>query len=304
MTDTTDPSSATPRPIVEINTRVKRLVERHTKGETVVTQGLIRRFYKSDLDHFYFEMVENGYTIPCFLRNSVRPTIGFEIEKGLRVEVVGEIRVYDKEATIQIEVAQMRLIEKSGVPKPAELESQLRQQGLWRDKKHPLPHSVHKIAVVTSPSSEAYGDFETTYHKRGGQGQPFLAPVPLQGENAAQEIANTVRMFSRRSDVDVIVLTRGGGSRDELAVFNNPIIAEAIFHSSKPVITGIGHESDETLADRAGDLVAITPTDAALQLIAPPQAITRTVIPNWLFIVVGIGIFVIITLLLFIIVQG
>ncbi len=283
---TTPSPEPSPRPIAEINARVKHLVERHTKGETVCVQGLIRRTYQSGMEHQYFEIVQDDYALACFLRNSVKPTIGFGVEKGQRVEVVGEIRVYDREASVQIEVAGMRLLTSSGVVKPAQLEANLRQRGLWREQKRPLPANIRKIAVVTSNNSEAFGDFETTYRKRGGQGQPFLAPVPLQGEKAAQSIADTIKIFSQRPDVDVIVLTRGGGGRDELAVFNDSIIAEAIYQSPKTIVTGIGHESDETLADRAGDLVAITRTDAALQLITLSPHTESRPLYRWLILAV------------------
>lgn len=284
--------------IADLNAHVKRLLEHHTKGDPVGVQGRIRRYYKSDLEHVYFEIVENDYAIPCFLRNSIRPTIGFAIEKGLRVQVVGEIRVYDKEATLQIEVTHMTLLERPAIPKPAELEAQLRANGLWRDQKRPLPNpqQIGRIAVITSATSEAYGDFETTYRKRGGRGQPFLAPVPLQGDSAAQAIADTIKMFSQRADV--IVLTRGGGRPEELAIFNDPLIAEAIYRSPKPIVTGIGHQSDETLADRAGDLIAITPTDAALQLLAPTSSIPPSSVNRWLVAAILVGIVVIVALLI------
>jgi exodeoxyribonuclease VII large subunit len=218
------------------------------------------------LQHVYFEIIDGDYAISCFLRNSIRHTLDFSIEKGMKLDIIGSIRVYDKEATIQIEVSTVNLVERSSRRKPAELEALLKQQGLWRTQKHPLPRRIKKIAVVTSENSEAYEDFRDTFIKQKGKGDIFLADIPLQGEQAPQMIADAIKIMADHSDSDVIVLTRGGGRDEELGLFNELVIAKAIFHSKKFVLTGIGHKSDETLADRAADHAESTPSTAAVYL--------------------------------------
>lgn len=295
-----------PRPIAEINTHIRNTLEREIRIKHVTVIGkVIGRVYISDMGHVYFKISENDYAIPCFLRQTVAKTLDFKIQLGMQLEVSGFIRVYDKDLEVQIEIEKVAILQRPPSRNLDELEAQLKSAGHWRTTKHPLPPQINRIGLVTSSSSRARDDFESFYAEQGGKAHIWHERVRIEGEQASQEIVSALQSLNRRADIDVIVLTRGGGRPEELAVFSDPKIAQAIGQSTKPVITGIGHESDETLADRAADVKAITPTAAAV-LLAHHQSLPTPVINSFLScfgISAVISLLVILGLLLFLAVK-
>ena len=207
------------------------------------------------------------------LRASVKNKLGFEISNGMDLEVYGCVRVYERKADVQIEVEQVRINESQEKIVVSNLLDQLTQKGLWPRDKKPLPSIIRKIGLVTSKQSDALHDFEDTYRAEGGLAAVKVADVRLQGEQAPQVIADAIRRLGKSGDVDVIVVTRGGGRSADLAVFDSLLIAESICRSIVPVITGIGHQRDHSLADEVADYSASTPTAVAsfLARIKPPE---------------------------------
>ncbi len=239
---------------------------------------------------------------------TIAKTLGFKIQLGMELEVGGVIGVYDKDLEVQIEVERVALLQKAPSRNLDELEAQLKSAGQWRSAKHPLPPQINRIGLVTSSNSRARDDFESYYAEQGGTAHIWHERVRIEGDQASQEIVNAIQSLNRRTDVEVIVLTRGGGRPEDLAVFSDPRITQAIAASTKPIITGIGHEGDETLADRAADVRAITPTAAAVLLAhhqAPPTPPTPPMAyPRWLPIALVIGLLAILGLLALLILQS
>jgi len=254
------------RSLRQTNALVRALVEQETLDYPFWVSGIVTRCFVSDFGHVYFDLTDEDYSINCMVRQPVRGTLNFTFSNGIEVEVFGTVRVYEKAAKIQIEVEQARHIE---TPKPvldATVLEQLKAKGVWPRTKLPLPNTINHIGVVTSKQSQALHDFEDHYRREGGTASCKVIDVRLQGQQAPREIADAINRFNREKQVEVIVITRGGGRASELTVFNDPLIVEAICRSAIPVITGIGHQRDDTLADQVADFSAITPTAAASYL--------------------------------------
>jgi exodeoxyribonuclease VII large subunit len=261
------------RNIPGLNALIRSLVEQETLGHPFWVGGYVTHRFNSDAGHLYFRLTDEDYSIGCIIRAPVKNKLGFEISSGMDIEVYGCVRVYERKADIQIEVEQVRLIESQQKIVDTNLLNQLEKIGLWPHEKKPMPNVIRKIGLVTSKQSDALHDFEDTYRSEGGTAAVKLSDVRLQGDQAPQVIADAIRRVGKSGDVDVIVLTRGGGRTADLAVFDSLLIAEAICRCTVPVITGIGHQRDHTLADEVADYKAITPTAVASYLarIKPPE---------------------------------
>jgi exodeoxyribonuclease VII large subunit len=295
------------RSINQVNSMVRALVEQETLGYPFWLSGIVSRYFISNIGHIYFDLTDENFTISCMLHERRRGTLDFEISNGMELEVFGSVRVYDKTAKVQIDVEQVRLINHDAYVMDATVQEQLAQLGCWPPQKRPLPDIVRRIGIVTSKHSDALHDFEDTYRKESGPGAGTteVIDVRIQGYQAPRQIAQAIERLNRDNKVEVIALIRGGGRADELAVYNDLAIAQAICQSAIPVITGIGHQRDDTLADQMADVKAITPTAAALELarhvpqVAGPsqQAAPRTG-RQLIWIAVGIVIAVVVFLLL------
>jgi exodeoxyribonuclease VII large subunit len=254
------------RTVNEVNSMVRALVEQETLGYPFWVNGIVTRYFISNLGHIYFDLTDESFTISCMLNERRRGIIDFEISNGMELEVFGSVRVYDKTAKVQIDVEQVRLVNHDAYVMDATVQEQLAQMGCWPPQRRPLPAIIQRIGVVTSRHSDALHDFEDTYRKEGGSGVIQVEDVRVQGYQAPRQIAQAIERLNRDDKVEVIALIRGGGREDELAVYNDIAIAQAICQSAIPVITGIGHQRDDTLADQMADFKAITPTAAALEL--------------------------------------
>jgi exodeoxyribonuclease VII large subunit len=253
----------TKRSIRETNGMIRALIEQETLGYPHWIGGYVSRYFLSDKGHIYFDLNDEGFSVGCMIREVVRGSLDFTLNNGMDVEVYGSIRVYEKSAKVQIDVEKIRLIERSKNAIDPGLIQQLEKKGLWPRNKLSLPEKITQIGLVTSKQSEALHDFEDTYRQENGTAVIKLIDVRLQGQQAPREIADAINRFNHEKQVDVIVLIRGGGRASELAIFDDYLIAEAVCRSSIPVITGIGHQRNETFADLAADVSTITPTAAA-----------------------------------------
>jgi exodeoxyribonuclease VII large subunit len=259
------PESET-RSIRQTNALIRSIVELEMLDHPFWVGGLVTRYFLSDRGHVYFDVTDEDYSINCFLREPIRGTLGFEISNGLEVEVFGTVRVYEQQARVQIEVEKVRLIKRSAFVIEKTIQEQLAKKGLWPPLKKPLPENVRHIGLITSKNSEALHDFRETFYKEGGMANIKPVDVRIQGQQAPRQIADAINRLNREAEVDVIVLARGGGRKMDMAVFNDMLIAEAICRSSIPVLTGIGHQQDETFADQVADVSTITPTAAGTEL--------------------------------------
>jgi len=289
------------RPIHEINTYVRSLVEQpHVVKDRFWTGGIITQYHRSNLGHSYFTLEDERYSIRCMLAYGNHDKIDFPLAKGLLVDVYGAIRVYDRKAEVQLAVEKMRLVTKEPTNFDPSVIEQLKAQGLYPRQKKALPKPPQHIALVTSKRSEAKADFEDKYKSEGGRAQIRLVDTLVGGERAPQMIADAIERVNQEQKNDVIVLVRGGGRTADLAVFNDIRVAEAICRSAIPVVTGIGHQQDDTIADRVADETTITPTDAGhklAQLQRYAESTANDTQKFYLYIAIGFGLGFIILLL-------
>lgn len=275
-------SDTTKRNIPSLNALVRSLVEQETLERPFWVGGFVVHPFVSDAGHLYFRLEDEDYSIRCMVRAPVRNNLKIDISSGMEVEVLGSIRVYERKAEVQLDIEQIKPVQTQNQVVDTNLLNQLAQKGLWPREKRPMPTVIRRIGIVTSKQSDALHDFEDTYRSEGGLASVKLADVRLQGDQAPQVIADAVRRLGKSGDVDVIALTRGGGRSAELAVFDSLLVAEAICRCPIPVVTGIGHQRDHTLADEVADYEAITPTAIASYLARfKPEAIPpQTTAPN------------------------
>lgn len=271
------------RTINQVNSMVRALVEQETLGYPFWISGIVTRCFISNIGHIYFDLTDESFTISCMLNERRRGALDFEISNGMELEVFGSVRVYDKTAKVQIDVEQVRFVNHDAYVMDSTVQEQLAQMGCWPPQKRPLPNIIQRIGIVTSKHSDALHDFEDTYRKESGPGAGTteVIDVRIQGYQAPRQIAQAIERLNRDNQVEVIALIRGGGRADELAIYNDIAIARAICQSAIPVITGIGHQRDDTLADQMADFKAITPTAAALELAKRvPQVATHAQAAN------------------------
>jgi exodeoxyribonuclease VII large subunit len=206
-------------------------------------------------------------------RDTILPTRQ-SLADGAQVQVYGTVTVFEARGQYQLNV---QVIQPRGVgilqAKFEALKRKLEAEGLFApERKRPLPKFPHRIGIVTSPSGAAVRDMLNVLRRRAPWLQVLINPVRVQGTGAAQEIAVAIREFATPNEifapVDLIVVTRGGGSIEDLWEFNEEIVARAIFHSAVPIVSAVGHEIDFTICDFVADLRAPTPSVAA-ELIVP-----------------------------------
>ncbi len=215
--------------------------------------------------HTYFTLKDAHAQIPAvFFRNKKR-YIRFEPEDGLEVLCKGIVTVYEARGGMQLNVDYMEPVGLGALYLAFEqIKERLEKEGLFDPAhKKKLPLLPTRIGVITSPTGAAIQDILNIIHRRFADVEILIAPVRVQGESAAGEIVEALEMLNHRGDLDVIILSRGGGSIEDLWPFNEDAVARAIFASSIPVISAVGHETDYTIADLVADFRAPTPSAAA-----------------------------------------
>ncbi len=233
-------------------------------------EGEIADLARARSGHIYFTLKDEGAQLPCVLWASTASTIKFPLEDGLRVLCRGRLSVYPPHGRYQLVVQR---VSPAGIGSLElalrRLKEKLAKEGLFAaERKRSLPPFPRMIAVVTSPSGAAVHDFLTALRDRLTAADIVIVPVRVQGEEASEEIAHALHWVNRwRTSPDCIVLTRGGGSLEDLAAFNSEIVVRAVAASRIPVVSAVGHEIDVTLADLAADVRALTPTDAAQRVL-------------------------------------
>jgi len=232
--------------------------------------GEISNFRIPVSGHFYFTIKDSGAQISAVMFRGQNRNLRFQPEDGMAVIAMGRLNVYETKGIYQIIIEYLEP-EGVGVLQLAfeRLKRELAAEGLF-DEKHklPCPFLPQKIAVVTSPTGAVIRDIINVIDRRFPNMTVEIAPVKVQGEQAAEEIVEAIELLNDRNDADVIVVARGGGSLEDLQAFNSEVVARAIFSSEIPVVSAVGHETDFTIADFTADLRAPTPS-AAAELIVP-----------------------------------
>ena len=232
--------------------------------ERVYLTGQVSNFRKRPT-HQYFSLKDDRAVIQATIWSGIYQKLGFDLEEGMKINVVGRVQVYEPSGSYSIIIEKA---EPDGVGALAlqfeQLKKKLSEEGLFQDRfKQTIPQFAKKIGVVTSRSGAVIQDIITTVTRRFPGVEIILYPTKVQGEGAAEEIARNIARANERDDLDVLIIGRGGGSIEDLWAFNEEIVVRAIFESRLPVISSVGHETDVTLSDFVADKRAATPTAAA-----------------------------------------
>jgi len=243
---------------------LKMKFDRDPYLERVYLTGQVSNFRKRP-NHQYFSLKDEKAVIQVTIWSGVYKKLGFELEEGMKVNVIGRVQLYEPSGSYSIVIEKA---EPDGIGALAvqfeQLKKKLGEEGLFQDKfKQALPQFPKKIGVVTSPSGAVIRDIITTVSRRFPGVDILLYPTKVQGEGAAAEVVANIRRANEREDLDVLIIGRGGGSIEDLWAFNEEIVVRAIFESQLPIISSVGHETDTTLADFVADRRAATPTAAA-----------------------------------------
>lgn len=232
--------------------------------ERVYLTGQVSNFRKRPT-HQYFSLKDDRAVIQATIWSGIYQKLGFDLEEGMKINVVGRVQVYEPSGSYSIIIEKA---EPDGVGALAlqfeQLKKKLSEEGLFQDRfKQAIPQFAKKIGVVTSRSGAVIQDIITTVSRRFPGVEIILYPTKVQGEGAAEEIALNIAKANERDDLDLLIIGRGGGSIEDLWAFNEEIVVRSIFESRLPIISSVGHETDVTLSDFVADKRAATPTAAA-----------------------------------------
>ena len=251
--------------VTSLTKYLKMKFDRDPYLERVYLTGQVSNFRRRP-SHQYFSLKDEGAVIQATIWAGVFKKLGFDLEEGMKINVVGRVQIYEPSGSYSIIIEKA---EPDGVGALAlqfeQLRKKLTAEGYFDERhKRGLPNFVKKkIGVVTSPSGAVIRDIITTVNRRFPGVEILLFPTKVQGEGAAQEIAENIQKANQRDDLDLLIVGRGGGSIEDLWAFNEEIVVQSIFESRLPVISSVGHETDTTLADFVADRRAATPTAAA-----------------------------------------
>lgn len=215
--------------------------------------------------HLYFNLKDEGAVVRCVMFKNYLDQNNLEIKDGMKVLVYGKLNLYKAGGYYSIMCFKIDEFGKGDLHKAfLLLKEKLEKKGLFKEKyKKPIPRISERIGVITAATAEAFNDIKITITRRFPSAEIYLYPSLVQGESAPQALIKALDKANKDNLVDVIILARGGGSWEDLNCFNNEELAYAIFNSKIPIVTGIGHEGDFTIADFVADKRAATPTAAA-----------------------------------------
>ncbi len=233
-------------------------------------EGEISNLSRPVSGHLYFSLKDAAAQVRCALFRNRATLLRFKPQDGLHVLLRARVSLYEARGDFQLIVEHMEEAGYGALQRAfEELKQKLAKQGLFdAARKNPLPAVPRRIGVITSPSGAAIRDILSVIRRRHAAVEVIVYPVPVQGEGSAEKIAAMIRLAAARADCDVLILARGGGSLEDLWAFNEEIVARAIYACDIPVVSGVGHEIDFTIADFVADVRAPTPTGAA-ELVTP-----------------------------------
>jgi len=264
-----DPPSWT---VTELTRYLRDLLGGDDRLQDLWVIGEVSNFSRPASGHVYFSLKDANATLRCVMWRNAAARLQYLPKDGDAVEVHGFIDIYETGGQYQLYT---ELIRPAGegllYQEFLRLKARLEAEGLFDpERKRPLPRLPQRIGIVTSATGAALQDMLNTIRRRFALAQVVLAPCPVQGNEAPAGIVEALEKINRLAEPDVILLARGGGSMEDLWAFNDERVARAIVASTAPVITGVGHETDFTIADFAADLRAATPT-AAAELATPDR---------------------------------
>ncbi len=251
--------------VTSLNLYVKSILENDSNLTNIAVEGELSNFKKYPSGHCYFTLKDEKSSIKAVMFQSYTRGLSFVPENGMKVLVRGKVSLYERDGAYQLYVTNM-FPSGAGAYQLAfdRLKEKLEKEGLFDiSKKKPLPRIPFKIGVATSSKGAALHDIISTAQRRFPCAEIILAPCMVQGAEAEPTIINAIKQLDSIEDIDVIIITRGGGSKEDLWVFNSEMIARTAFACKKPTVSAIGHEIDFSILDFVCDVRAATPTQAA-----------------------------------------
>jgi exodeoxyribonuclease VII large subunit len=263
----------------QVTRYLKALISQDATLQNVAVRGEIADFVRHHSGHLYFTLKDESAELRCVMFREEAASLTFAPESGAEVVARGTITVYEARGQYQLVV---RELQRAGVGDLYLAFERLRQklaaEGLFaEERKRPLPSFPRKIAVITSPVGAAVHDVLIVLRSRWPAAEVVLIPAAVSGPAAAPEIVQSLKRLHVIEGLSVALLVRGGGSLEEMAAFNSEPVARAIASAPVPIITGIGHESDVTIADLVADRRAATPTAAAVVAVPDHRALLHRV---------------------------
>ncbi len=269
--------------VSEINSYIKVLMDHDMMLNKVLIKGEISNFKHHYSGHMYLTLKDDKSVIKAVMFKGSNQTLKFKPEDGMKVIVQGKITVYERGGQYQLYIEQMQPDGVGALHIAFEqLKNKLAKEGLFDQSiKKDLPKYPRVIGVVTSATGAAIRDILNVLRRRYPLAEVLIYPVLVQGEQACYQIVEGINYFNKERKVDIIITGRGGGSIEELWAFNEEVVARCIAASDVPVISGVGHETDFTIADFVADMRAPTPS-AAAEIAVPSQNELRNKLNHYL----------------------
>jgi exodeoxyribonuclease VII large subunit len=254
-----------PFSVSEVTSRIRSLLEREPSFQNLWIEGEVSNFSQASSGHCYFTLKDSAARISCVIWRSTARRLRYLPKSGDQVVAHGNIGLYEAGGQYQLYVDAVQPAGRGTLYQEYErLKAQLEAEGLFDpERKRPLPAFPRRIGVVTSPTAAALRDVLNVLRRRYPLVEALLSPTLVQGDAAPPRIVAALDALNARDDVDVILVVRGGGSLEDLWAFNDERVARAVAASRIPVVSGVGHETDFSLADFAADRRAPTPSAAA-----------------------------------------
>ena len=263
--------------VKQVNAYIKNMFTQDFMLNRIYVKGEVSNCKYHTSGHIYFSLKDESGAISCIMFSGQRNGLGFRMQDGQQVIVLGTVTTYERDGKYQLYAKEI-ILDGAGLlyERFEALKKELGEMGMFSEEyKQPIPKFAKKIGVVTAPTGAAIRDIMNISARRNPYVQLLLYPALVQGDGAAASIVKGIEMLEKQG-VDVIIVGRGGGSIEDLWAFNEELLARAIFKSQIPIISAVGHETDFTIADFVADLRAPTPSAAAELCVADSEDLVKT----------------------------
>lgn len=253
-----------------LNNYVKKIIDGDVILNNVSLKGEISNLKIHSSGHIYFSLKDEFSKISCVMFKDRAQYINFNLQEGQKVQLSGKVKAYDKEGIYQMYCNTIKLDGVGDVYAAfLEMKDKLERKGVFKaEHKKAIPLLPKKVGIITSPTGAAIRDIINIVKRRNKNISLIIYPCLVQGKDASKTVIQGIKELNNKCDIDVIIIARGGGSIEDLWAFNDEELAMAIYDSKEPIVTGIGHEIDFTIADFVADMRAPTPS-AAAEIVIP-----------------------------------
>lgn len=262
--------------VKQVNAYIKNMFTQDFMLNRIYVKGEVSNCKYHTSGHIYFSLKDESGAIACIMFAGQRNGLGFRMQDGQQVIVLGNVTTYERDGKYQLYAKEI-ILDGAGLlyEKFEALKKELGEMGMFAEEyKQPIPKFAKRIGIVTAPTGAAIRDIMNVAARRNPYVQLILYPALVQGEGAAASIVKGIEMLDKQN-LDVMIVGRGGGSMEDLWAFNEEIVARAIFNCKTPIISAVGHETDTTIADYVSDLRAPTPSAAAELAVFEYQALAN-----------------------------